>query len=159
MSPFCSKCGNEINENATFCSKCGAQASTVKNESSNQSNIDFMKMSVIILIILDIITLGFYSFYWIKRQERGYKKVNAEYRLNGMIYVLYIITQIIVTIASIATSGVGFAVSMIPYIIFLILSYDIANKMNAKQSSKYSQIAIFFFNIWYLQYRINKDYK
>ncbi len=35
---FCTKCGNELNENMAFCSKCGAKVGEQEN-TSNEANV------------------------------------------------------------------------------------------------------------------------
>lgn len=67
MSKFCSKCGNEVDDNIAFCDKCGnsMDGSNSNNSDNSNSNNNGNSKSKIAAGLLGIFlgTLGVHNFY------------------------------------------------------------------------------------------------
>lgn len=75
MSKFCSKCGNEVPDNASFCNKCGnpIDSTTNNNDATNTTVVNnfysnggsrVTNRNIVLSIVLSFITCGIYMLYW-----------------------------------------------------------------------------------------------
>ena len=77
----CKKCSNELIGNVKFCGNCGEEkldsiiTNNNESENNNDPKINFFEVSNGRLIILMVITLGFYSIYWFGRNFQSIKEI------------------------------------------------------------------------------------
>ena len=101
MSKFCTKCGNELNDDALFCTKCGAkfEESTTANETvnNNQSTQQatfasaplLEKRDIALTIILSIVTCGIYGLYWFVKMTDEANRISGEDGTSGGMALLF----------------------------------------------------------------------
>ena len=103
MNKFCSKCGNELEENVIFCNKCGNKVAenndtTANNNINTTTNIP--NRNIALSIVLTIITCGIYGLYWIctMNDDANIASEDVNRQSGGMVILLSIITCGIYTI-------------------------------------------------------------
>lgn len=106
MSKFCSKCGNEVEDNVSFCDKCGNPVgsnesnTTIVNNFYNNGGSRVTNRNIILSVVLSFVTCGIYMLYWMASITNDANIVSDESSdtSGGLVVVFAIITCGIYTI-------------------------------------------------------------
>ncbi|MGR3309521.1 MAG: zinc ribbon domain-containing protein [Candidatus Brocadiales bacterium] len=180
---FCSKCGRDNIDTVKFCGVCGNQLSApapIVQESADtlsQSGPELEKTSVILLIILMLITLGIYYPIWFLKRINAINNLQSEEKLGPGVFIFAIVGIIAVLLLGLISGsmekageidtarGLNTFCSMLNLgvaIALLVQCFKVRRILNEhfnahlQRGIEFSWVAIFFFHIFYLQYKINR---
>jgi len=129
------------------------------------------RSSVIAVVLLSFVTLGFYLPIWFLRRRRGLNSLNSPRKLGVLGPVILLGLQVIdlflpqdLTPETIVSLAVFITVLVLAFRVRFILSDHLTSKIRAvlpvsvgfPTSSSPSNLLTFFLTIWYLQYKINQ---
>lgn len=179
MEAKCAKCGKKNDTITPFCSSCGdlltAQPEMVQPAASVMAGQDtpkFKKMSVLLLFLIGLITLGIYYPIWFFVNKDNINAMHSDEKINSNfigfvlgVAVLGIIVPFVMAILGSAKETVDSIeklFNLVYLIIFLVLSFKVRlifddhfNKYLQKKHN-FSGVCTFFFTVLYLQYEINR---
>lgn len=132
----------------------------------------FKKTGVIITILLSLVTLGIYIPYWFLSRRDLFNSFNSKekvsYSLPLFVLILYSFSAImlVATFLQFLSEPVAAIyqycdtiISYLGIVITLLLSFRVRAILNDYFDHKeVSAVLTFFFNIWYLQYKINQHF-
>lgn len=179
---YCSKCGKENTDTATFCSTCGNRLSTaaVVQEAVSgipQSGQELKRTSVILLIFLTVITAGIYYPIWFLKRRNVINSLQSKEKLNSGVFIFAIVVfsiSLLVALISGACEELGemytakgldaFSriLDLVAGITLLVQCFKVRRIFNEhfnihlKRVIAFSGVATFFFQIYYLQYKVNR---
>lgn len=144
------------------------------------TKIDLQKKSIGGVIVLTMITLGIYIPIWLFKQKDGLNNLNSKMKIGNTIIIITLLLQIAyilsITLPSffITTEDMlkmigglsdysiwvklqtySFYIGLFAGIAILKVVFDIRSMINSHFNTKLSWAGTFFFNIFYLQYKIN----
>ncbi len=173
---FCSTCGNRLS----------AQASIVQEQAGNlpHSNAELKKTSVVLLIFLTIITFGIYYPVWFLRRRNAINNLQSKEKLGSGVFVFAIVVfsiSLFVSLLSGAMEGLAEGLGemdlmltakgldlfsrildLVVGISLLVQCFKVRRIFNEhfntylQRGISFSGAATFFFQIYYLQYKMNR---
>ena len=180
---YCSKCGKENVDTATFCSACGNRLSTqtpVIQESVGglpQSDQELKKSSVILIMFLMVITAGIYYPVWFLKRRNAINNLQSNEKLSSGVFIFAIVLlsiSLLLAFISGMSEGLGdmdtargtdaFSniLGLVAVITLLVQCFKVRRIFNEhfnvylKRDISFSGVATWFFQIYYLQYKINR---
>jgi len=169
-----SKCGKENPDTATFCSAC-------RNRLSAQTPIyqetQLKKMGILLLIFLTVITGGIYAPVWFLTRRNAINGLQSKEKLGFGVFVFMIvafgISALLAFISGMmeGANEMGTAERLDAYseilgwvaaITLLVQCFKVRRIFNEhfnahlQKGISFSRTATFFFQIFYLQYKINR---
>ncbi len=145
---------------------------------------DFKKANIALMVLLTFVTFNIYNSYWYLSRKSDINKLSSKNKISSGFFILAIVLQSISLLISLLAGvleGIGEAINHyaiismseqlksfnIPITIVIIVFFTFAafkvksifqDHLSAITGSPYpfSAVATFFFQIWYLQYKINK---
>lgn len=131
------------------------------------------KKSVWLVILLSIVTLGIYVPYWLYQRLDAFNKLKSREKLDKTTITAVLVMYCFTTALYICTSiyelfypgnlmvekidQVGSVIDFISSITMLYLTFMVRKIIEDHFTTKLSGVATFFFSIYYLQFRINKE--
>ena len=162
----CSKCGKENTESALFCATCGNNLSTSNPgqiNSVNQEVFEFKKVNILLVILYSVISFGIYLPVWFLKRRDAINKLQSTQKLGKGIFIFVIIAYAMnIALVLLSAYTISKWISIVAAIILIVQAFKVRRILNdhfnvyLKKDIKFSGPATFFFNIWYLQYKINK---
>ena len=191
---YCPKCGEKNTDTAAFCAACGdrlpIQALVIQEPAGNliRSGEELEKMSIIVLALLDIITLGLYPPIWFLTKRKAINRLQSEQKLGVVAPILAIIVLSISLCVSSFLCAAGLAIEgllenpdevdsmlttmtpilcaqildLVAGVILLFPSFKVRRILDdhfnkqLHRGISFSRLWTFFFQIYYLQYKINR---
>jgi uncharacterized membrane protein YbjE (DUF340 family) len=183
INMYCSKCGKENDSTATFCYACGNRLSY--QTSATQGSVgeflrteqELKKSSIILIIFLTVITAGIYYPVWFLKRRNAINILQSNEKLNSGVLIFAIVALSIILLLAFI-SGVSeelgemdiareldaFAMilNLVVGITLLVKCFKVRRIFNEhynvhlKRDISFSRVATFFFQIYYLQYKINR---
>jgi hypothetical protein len=144
------------------------------------------KKSVWFIVFLSIITFGIYNAFWYLNRKKEFENLNTEKKLNKSLIIIFLIISIIsalftsikindseinplakiiqnitIQISSINIPILVIIIGLLSTIIILVLAFRTRTILNEtlqkkKGTRKVSGFFTFIFNLFYLQYEINR---
>ncbi|MBN2715176.1 MAG: DUF4234 domain-containing protein [Deltaproteobacteria bacterium] len=143
-------------------------ASPPIDEDENQAHIAFSRMSVALLLVLSVVTLGIYIPLWYMSRLEQLNRIKFVDKLNStpfiIILVLYSISAAITIISivmdfSVSTmqgiDGIDRVINIVGGITILVQSFKIKRMLERYTGQPYSGPGTFFFQYLYLQHKMN----
>ncbi len=176
---FCQN-GHQNPAMARFCGTCGMSVTESRiSEREYSSRTDarpvlLVKRSVSLLILLSVITLGIYNWVWFMNQRDGINALRSEEKLKKGVFIFGVAVQgayfgslFLLGIMSSAgeyeaaevlagLTGLIGILFMIGGVTFLIQVFKVRRILVQHYKTDLSGAMTFFFNVCYLQYRINR---
>ncbi len=131
------------------------------------------KKSVWLVILLSIVTLGTYIPYWLYQRLDAFNQLKSREKLDKTIVTAVLAMYCFTTVLYICTSiyelfypgnlvfekidQVGRVIDFVSSITMLYLTFIVRKIIEDNFKTKLSGVATFFFSIYYLQFRINKE--
>lgn len=183
---YCSQCGKENANTAKFCSACGNQFSAHSEsvDRSTQHEQEFKKISVLLMIFFTSITVGIYNFAWFLKRQNTINNLQSKEKLNsGVLFFAIAVFSTSLLFSFASSVGQAFIkrdpsellelfvlllklfsniLVLIALIIEVVQSFKVRRIFNEhfnihlNKNIRFSGLATFFFNIYYLQYKINR---
>jgi hypothetical protein len=145
---------------------------------------DFKKVNIALMILLIFITFGIYNAYWYLSRKNDINKLSSKLKISSGFFIFAIVLQsasLILNLFSGFLEGIGEAlnqyailqlarqlksfdpiINILLFIVFIFAAFKVKrifqDHLSAITGSPYpfSALATFFFQICYLQYKINK---
>lgn len=173
----CSRCGKENPDEATFCNACGNRLfsqTTIDKETSptlSPSTPELKKTNVLLLIFLTFITFGIYSPIWFLKRRKAINNLHSKKKLGSAVFIFIIVVQSIgLLYFFIALTGempemsreAERGIDVLIAIPLLVQSFKVRRifhdhfSIYFKGGPRLSGLATWFFQIFYLQHKINK---
>ncbi len=172
---FCSKCGSENSSTAAFCSACGTKLISQSNVALETIHTQLKKRNVILMLFFMIITLGLYYPIWFLRRRDAINKLHSKEKLGSGIFIFSILATCIYLffyfmrgfyyydiVISKEYETYSSITSIIVWIVLLVQGFKVKRifdehfNLHLNRGISFSNLATFFFNILYLQYKINR---
>jgi len=174
---FCSSCRNRLSTQTSTTAQ-----ETIS--SFSQSGSELKKMSVLLLIFLTVITVGIFSPVWFLKRRNEINNLQAKEKLGTGVFVFAIVVfsiSLLVTLMSGAMEGLAEGLGemnllltakgldlfsrildLVAGITLLVQCFKVRRIFNEhfnthlQRGISFSGVATFFFQIFYLQYKINR---
>lgn len=181
---LCPSCGRHNVSTVEVCGACGAtlppQAPSRLPEYKPEAaptapppipTAPLKKTSVPLILLLSLLTMGVYYPVWFIHQMDSFNAMNSKVKLQKGAFITVIILfvlSVISAFASVGLEGTAGADAVRAFdlmsrffniaggIILLVESFRVKRILSEHFNSKLSGIATFFFNVLYLQYKINR---
>ena len=180
---YCLKCGKENTDTAPFCSACGnrlsAQMPIIQEtkDTLSQSDTELKKKSVILLVFLTFITAGIYYPVWFLTRRNAINNLQSKEKLGSGVFIFAIVmfsislsvafisgamegrgevstAEVLDSFSKILDSVAGITLWVQCFKVRRIFSEHF--NVHLQRGISFSGIATFFFQIYYLQYKINR---
>ena len=145
---------------------------------------DFKKVNIALMVLLTLITFGIYNAYWYLSRKNDINKLSSSNKVSSGFFIFAIVLQSISLILSLLSGfleGIGESlnqyailllarqmksfdpyINIILFIIFVFSAFKVKRIFQDHLSDitgspyPFSALATFFFQIWYLQYKVNR---
>ncbi|MHC4489705.1 MAG: DUF4234 domain-containing protein [Planctomycetota bacterium] len=177
----CPQCGYQNRDTDERCGYCNQRLQ--KNEQIEGAK-NLKKTPVILTIVFTIITYGIYYPLWFLRRKNAINNLKSEKKLGNGVFIFGIIiysTSVVLSVVAAFMGGlvedlaaldtidyvrklfnfyIGGVVSMMLFIQCFKVRTILNDHFNVhlERDIRLSGVAVFFFQIWYLQYKINRLY-
>lgn len=132
------------------------------------------RKSVWMVILLSVVTLGIYIPYWLYQRLDAFNQMKSTEKLDKNIVmavlVMYSLTTVMYIVSTISEmmypenisfvtniDNVGSVIDFVSTIMMLYLAFRTRKVIEDHFKITLSGVATFFFSIYYLQYKINKQ--
>lgn len=142
-----------------------------KEEERRKKNIAngypaFKKTSVFFTFLMSFITLGIYLPYWFISRRDDINRLKSKQELSSapakILLVLYILSALMTPFTMDENSvwyNIDMMISFGGGLVLLYLAFQVRRMINEHLGEKkISGVLTFFLNIWYLQYKINREF-
>ena len=137
-----------------------------------KTGLQSKKMSVPLLILFTFITFGIYIPVWFLQRRKAFNHLNSEKKLGAGVFIFAIVALGFNLFVSFTLGFIeGFTgeagliqqvepildlISAIANITLLVKSFKVRRIFKDHFKEPFSAVATFFFQAWYLQYKINR---
>jgi hypothetical protein len=174
---YCSNCGRRNVDSARFCNNCGIQLPREPKDQQSggglqQSNGTLKRTSLILVILLTIITAGFYYPLWFIGRQKGINSLQARDKLASGIFIFATILNILICLTIIEYFNYNLSqsdtINLLNFLSFILEAIYVLQLFKVRdifiehfnhrlnRDISFSRVATFFFQIYYLQYKINR---
>jgi hypothetical protein len=181
----CPMCGEEILIAAKKCKHCGEflDASLRATPSAlTPTTVAVKKTPVILMMIFNIITAGFYTPYWFLTRRNWINSLRSNQKLDSGVFIFLIVMQPIYLLTNLISRAAareiqelqspdlvmhpliiaGFLINLVLFITLLVQTFKVGRILKEHFNDHlghkiyWSGILMFSFGVMYLQYKINR---
>ncbi len=145
---------------------------------------EFKKVNIAMMVLLTFITFGIYNSYWYLSRKNNINCLNSKNKISSGIFIFAIVLQgisLFLNLISGVLEGIGETlnhygilylakqvnsfdplINIILIIVFIVYAFKVKRIFQEHLADitgpdyPFSALATFFFQIWYLQYKVNR---
>lgn len=138
-----------------------APQADLRLEGNNNNLNKLPRISAWLVFLFSILTLGIYVIYWLYSRVRVVNELQNKPIAIELLYGLIGVLVATVVVAFMEITMLDSALNIVYYVIFFVIAYSLRNRLHDifaanNHEAKIGPILTFFFNIIYLQYKINE---
>jgi formylglycine-generating enzyme required for sulfatase activity len=164
----CPFCAEEVKKNALICKHCHSDISNglmdKEAQNSEPSGPVFRKTSVLFVFFMSIITPGIYWPIWFYRRRNAINSLQSKEKLNsGILFDAFLFAIVSFWVLGVGDGfGSPVLLNLGVWLLLLVQSLKVRGILREhfndylKMDVKFSWLATFFFQIIYLQYKMNR---
>ncbi len=124
---------------------------------STTSSEELKKTPVLLVILLFVLTLGFYGVYWFTSRRKVLNRLAGRNEINLGLCIAAFFSALALNIAPAMLGDFHFVIRLAASIVLLVLTFRVKDILDANYDSDFSGLLTIFFHIFYLQYKINRS--
>jgi len=143
----------------------------MKDNSNNNVNQPLKKVNIIVMVLLSIFSLGFYMGVWMLNRKNDIQQLSTRNYISFGLWIFFTVGLFLFLSLNILKNFI-----FTEYGFLLIDSYDtiftffyiglvnysafrLAELLEKKTDLKFNKVLLTFFNVFYIQFKVNKEYK
>lgn len=169
----CTECGNHLPPAVRFCPQCGNAVTTESQASPRKVAIQRMHLCKVVLF--QVLTLGIYTPVWFLRRLDAFNAHDARADKQVSDTLVYVMLgcsilalvggffagflQAMQSPSAVVADGVSTLANIISVVLMVIAAFQVRKVLQERftaEGTPLSGVWTFFFNVLYLQYRINR---
>ncbi len=143
----------------------------MKNNINNNVQQPIKKVNIIVMVLLSIISLGFYMGVWMLNRKNDIQQLSTRNHISFGLWRLFTVGLFLFLSLNILKNFIfteyGFLLidsfdTIFTFFFIGLVSYSafrLAELLEKKTDLKFNKVLLTFFNVFYIQFKVNKEYK